>query len=104
MARYAGEHVHKRLLGEPNYKKKDYPAALKDAFLNTDADMKAGTCTFYAPAGSIKHYFASWTSPTRTCDVGSPPWKRPDIASSCCQPGRVLRCHCASAEPVYLRL
>lgn len=44
MAHYAGDHVHKRLVAEESYKQKDYQAALKDAFLNTDADMKSGTC------------------------------------------------------------
>lgn len=46
VAHYAGDHVHKRLIAEEAYKQKDYLAALKNAFLNTDADMKAGTCTF----------------------------------------------------------
>ncbi|KAK7690087.1 hypothetical protein QCA50_006733 [Cerrena zonata] len=41
VAHYAGDHVHKRLIAEEAYKQKDYLAALKNAFLNTDADMKA---------------------------------------------------------------
>ncbi|TFK91114.1 PP2C-domain-containing protein [Polyporus arcularius HHB13444] len=41
VARYAGQNVHKRLLQEEAYKKKDYAAALKNAFIGTDADMRS---------------------------------------------------------------
>ena len=41
MARYAGQHVHKRLLQDEAYKKKEYALALKNAFIGTDADMRS---------------------------------------------------------------
>ena len=43
VAKYAGEHVHKRLVEEAAYKERQYPEALKRAFLNTDDDMKKST-------------------------------------------------------------
>ena len=46
VAKYAGVHVHKRLIQDEAYQKKDYTLALKNAFLNTDAEMKNSTsCT-----------------------------------------------------------
>ncbi len=45
VARYAGQNVHKRLLQEEAYKKKDYAAALKNAFIGTDADMRSSAHT-----------------------------------------------------------
>ena len=44
-AKYAGQHVHQRLVKDPAYKEARYPDALKSAFLGTDADMKEGVCT-----------------------------------------------------------
>ncbi|KAI0720483.1 PP2C-domain-containing protein [Cerioporus squamosus] len=41
VARYAGQNVHKRLLQDESYKKKEYAAALKNAFIGTDADMRS---------------------------------------------------------------
>ena len=43
-AKYAGEHVHQRLVQDPAYKEGRYDDALKNAFLGTDADMKDGVC------------------------------------------------------------
>lgn len=43
MAKYAGEHVHKRLIEESAYKEGQYPEALKRAFLDADMDMKTST-------------------------------------------------------------
>lgn len=42
MARFAGEHVHRRLISEEMYHKKQYGEALKKAFLGTDEDLLAG--------------------------------------------------------------
>lgn len=42
MAKFAGEHVHKRLVTEETYKSGDYTQALKKAFLGTDEDLLAG--------------------------------------------------------------
>ncbi|KAI0732034.1 PP2C-domain-containing protein [Fomitopsis betulina] len=39
-AKYAGEQVHKKLLTEEAYQRKEYRVALKNAFLHTDADMR----------------------------------------------------------------
>jgi len=41
VAKYAGEHVHKRLVADEAYQRKDYSRALKNAFLGTDEDMRA---------------------------------------------------------------
>ncbi|KAI0927082.1 hypothetical protein AcW1_007566 [Taiwanofungus camphoratus] len=41
VAKYAGENVHKRLVTDEAYRSKEYRAALKNAFLGTDADMRA---------------------------------------------------------------
>ncbi|OCH91844.1 PP2C-domain-containing protein [Obba rivulosa] len=40
VAKFAGEHVHKRLVEDEAYKNKDYARALKNAFLGTDEDMR----------------------------------------------------------------
>ncbi|KAI0072866.1 PP2C-domain-containing protein [Panus rudis PR-1116 ss-1] len=39
-AKYAGQHVHKRLVSEDPYKKGEYNEALKQAFLGIDQDMR----------------------------------------------------------------
>ncbi|KZT12047.1 PP2C-domain-containing protein [Laetiporus sulphureus 93-53] len=39
-SKYAGEHVHKRLIDTEAYQRGDYRAALKTAFLKTDEDMR----------------------------------------------------------------
>ncbi|KAI0754952.1 PP2C-domain-containing protein [Daedaleopsis nitida] len=41
VARYAGQHVHKRLVQDEAYRKKEYALALKNAFIGIDADMRA---------------------------------------------------------------
>lgn len=41
MAKFAGQHVHKRLVTEESYKSGDYAQALKKAFLGTDEDLLA---------------------------------------------------------------
>ena len=41
-AKYAGEHVHKKLTSDEAYQRKEYRAALKNAFLRTDDDMRHG--------------------------------------------------------------
>lgn len=45
VAKFAGENVHKRLLKEKAYLDKQYPLALKKAFLGTDEDLLAGECS-----------------------------------------------------------
>ncbi|KZT73787.1 PP2C-domain-containing protein [Daedalea quercina L-15889] len=39
-AKYAGENVHKNLVSDEAYQRKEYRAALKNAFLRTDDDMR----------------------------------------------------------------
>lgn len=51
VAKYAGEHVHKRLIQEDAYREQQYHEALKRAFLNTDADMKSNPSFLRDPAG-----------------------------------------------------
>ncbi|KAI0354945.1 PP2C-domain-containing protein [Trametes cingulata] len=41
VARYAGQHLHQRLVTDEAYKRKDYPRALKNAFLGTDEDIRS---------------------------------------------------------------
>lgn len=45
VAKYAGANVHGRLVHDEAYKHKDYKLALKNAFLGTDADMRASEST-----------------------------------------------------------
>ena len=42
VARFAGSHVHKRLITEEAYRAKRYEDALKRAFLGTDEDFLTG--------------------------------------------------------------
>lgn len=42
VARYSGEHVHKRLVNEDAYASGKWEEALKAAFLGTDQDIRAG--------------------------------------------------------------
>ena len=52
VAKYAGQFVHKRLVQDDAYKKKDYNLALKNAFLGTDADMRSSAypnASFFMP-------------------------------------------------------
>lgn len=41
VAKYAGQYLWKRIISDERYKKEDYAAALKSAFLGCDADMKS---------------------------------------------------------------
>ncbi|KAI0761953.1 PP2C-domain-containing protein [Trametes elegans] len=41
VAQYAGQHLHERLVKDDAYKQKDYPLALKHAFLGTDEDIRS---------------------------------------------------------------
>ncbi|KAJ8473347.1 hypothetical protein ONZ51_g7926 [Trametes cubensis] len=41
VAKYAGQHLHQRLVSDDAYKRKDYPRALKNAFLGTDEDIRS---------------------------------------------------------------
>ncbi|KAG8886210.1 Protein phosphatase 2C 2 [Tulasnella sp. 331] len=50
-AKFAGVNVHKRLASEETYAKKDYKAALKQAFLGTDEDLRADSNFFRDPSG-----------------------------------------------------
>ncbi|KAH9922773.1 PP2C-domain-containing protein [Epithele typhae] len=51
VAKYAGQFVHKRLIQDEAYHKKDYALALKNAFLGTDADMKSSPEFTREPSG-----------------------------------------------------
>ena len=42
MAKFAGQHVAKRLVSEQAYREFEYEQALKKAFLGTDEDLRAG--------------------------------------------------------------
>lgn len=50
-AKFAGKSLHKRLANEAAYQKKDYGAALKDAFLGADVDLKADPDYKNEPSG-----------------------------------------------------
>ncbi|KAJ4482158.1 PP2C-domain-containing protein [Lentinula aciculospora] len=51
VAKYAGGHVHKRLVTEESYAAKAYDAALKNAFLGTDQDILADRAHARDPSG-----------------------------------------------------
>lgn len=42
VARFAGQHVHRRLVNEDSYQRQDYEEAMRRSFLGTDEDMLAG--------------------------------------------------------------
>jgi len=44
VARYSGRTVHTRLLELPEFKDKQWEAALRRSFLKTDEDLRSGTC------------------------------------------------------------
>lgn len=44
MARYSGRTVHTRLLDLPEFKEKNWEAALRRSFLKTDEDLRSGMC------------------------------------------------------------
>ena len=50
MAKYAGQHVHKRLVQDEAFQKREYALALKNAFLGTDADMRSSASLSLLPA------------------------------------------------------
>ncbi|KAI0632105.1 PP2C-domain-containing protein [Trametes polyzona] len=41
VAKYAGQHLHERLVKDEAYKEQDWPRALKNAFLGTDEDIRS---------------------------------------------------------------
>ncbi|KAF5389196.1 hypothetical protein D9757_003529 [Collybiopsis confluens] len=51
VAKYAGEHVHKRLITEESYSAKQYDTALKKAFMGTDEDILADPARSRDPSG-----------------------------------------------------
>jgi len=51
VAKFAGQHVHKRLVEEETYKQEQYEAALKRAFLGTDEDLLANPAHTRDPSG-----------------------------------------------------
>ncbi|EGN98389.1 hypothetical protein SERLA73DRAFT_183367 [Serpula lacrymans var. lacrymans S7.3] len=51
VARFAGKHVHKRLVTEEAYREKRYEEALKRAFLGTDEDLLADPAHTRDPSG-----------------------------------------------------
>lgn len=42
MAKFSGDNVHKRLANDPAYEGQEWGSALKNAFLGTDEDIRAG--------------------------------------------------------------
>lgn len=57
IARFSGENVHKRLISEDAYKSKQWDDALKNAFLGTDEDIRAGM-SFQLRLTSISLFFS----------------------------------------------
>jgi protein phosphatase 2C family protein 2/3 len=51
VAKFAGKHVHKRLLAEEAYREKRYDEAMKRAFLGTDEDLLADPAHTRDPSG-----------------------------------------------------
>jgi protein phosphatase PTC2/3 len=51
VAKFAGQHVHKRLVTEETYSAKEYSTALKKAFLGTDQDLLADPAHVRDPSG-----------------------------------------------------
>ncbi|KAI5122788.1 hypothetical protein M0805_000132 [Coniferiporia weirii] len=51
VAKYSGENVHKRLVGEDAYQEQQWESALKKAFLDTDEDIRADSRFFRDPSG-----------------------------------------------------
>lgn len=46
VAKYSGQYLHKKLLEEPAFADKKYDAALRDAFLKIDQDLRNGRNSF----------------------------------------------------------
>jgi len=42
VARYVGEHLHKRVISDPEFEKGNYGKALKNGFLGIDEDLQGG--------------------------------------------------------------
>ncbi|XP_022236771.1 probable protein phosphatase 2C T23F11.1 [Limulus polyphemus] len=42
VAQYAGSHLHKKIVGQPSYKKGKIEEAIKEGFLAVDSDMLEG--------------------------------------------------------------
>jgi protein phosphatase 2C family protein 2/3 len=75
VAKYAGQHVHQRLVSEEAYTEKDYPTAFKKAFLGTDDDLRAGSppcCNKRLSTGVTFPILALQTHHTCTILLGVP--------------------------------
>lgn len=57
MARFAGQHVARRLVSEQAYRELEYEQALKKAFLGTDEDLRAGNAAMQFPFALTDLYF-----------------------------------------------
>lgn len=64
-AKYAGQHVHQRLVNESAYKESRYSDALKNAFLGADVDMKEGV--LYTSYVGTKSYSSTNESQIQLC-------------------------------------
>ncbi|KAF5360471.1 hypothetical protein D9756_004721 [Leucocoprinus leucothites] len=51
VAKYAGQHLHKRLVLEESYKDKDYETALKQVFLGVDQELQSDPAHTKDPSG-----------------------------------------------------
>jgi len=49
VAKFAGQHVARRLVNEQAYRALEYEHALKKAFLGTDEDLRAGNAVMQFP-------------------------------------------------------
>jgi len=57
-ARFAGRTTHFRVVNDPEFEKKNYPAALKNGFLGTDIDLRKGThCPLPRTSFSLFFFF-----------------------------------------------
>ncbi|KAI8607652.1 phosphatase 2C-like domain-containing protein [Chytriomyces sp. MP71] len=51
VAKYSGNHLHRKIVEDPAYAAKDYPLAIKNGFLATDVDLKISPEYLADPAG-----------------------------------------------------
>ncbi|KAJ3389377.1 Protein phosphatase 2C 2 [Entophlyctis sp. JEL0112] len=51
VAKYAGNHLHRKITQDPAFAKKDYNTAIKNGFLQTDVDLKISPEYLADPAG-----------------------------------------------------
>ncbi|KAJ3291488.1 PP2C-domain-containing protein [Rhizoclosmatium globosum] len=51
VAKYSGNHLHKKITAEPAFKTADYKTAIKNGFLATDVDLKTSPEYLADPAG-----------------------------------------------------